>query len=201
MDFSKTPIVELAAIVAENLQQHGIDVVLVGGLAVEIYSDNLYLTNDIDMVNTNYSKPADLHKAMGEIGFRKQGRVYVSDTTDITVEFPPGPLSVGDDFITSTTIAKVARGVIPILLIEDVVKDRLAAFMHWKDRQSLVQAMAILLKHRLKPTVFKKFCTRENNVSDYELLEAFHRQAKVQKIQTMESLESVLTQLLLNEIK
>lgn len=122
MDFSNTSIVELAAIVAEHLQQHGIEVVLVGGLAVEIYTDNLYLTKDIDMVNTNYKKPAQLHKAMGEIGFRKQGRVYISDSTDITIEFPPGPLSVGDDFITRTTVAKVAQGTIPILLVEDVVK-------------------------------------------------------------------------------
>ena len=37
-DFSNTPIVELAAIVANHLKQHGIRVVLVGGLAVEIYS-------------------------------------------------------------------------------------------------------------------------------------------------------------------
>jgi len=201
MDFSDTSIVELAAIVAEHLRQHGIDVVLVGGLAVEIYTDNLYLTKDIDMVNTNYKKPAQLNKAMSEIGFRKKGRVYVSDTTDITVEFPPGPLSVGDDFITLTTTTKVARGTIPILLVEDVVKDRLAAFMHWKDRQSLVQAVAILLRHKLKPSAFKEFCTRENNASDYELLRTFHRHAKGQSIQSMELLESWLTQLLLKDLK
>ncbi len=54
MDFSNTSISDLAATVAEYLQQHGIEVVLVGGLAVEIYTENLYLTKDIDMVNTNY---------------------------------------------------------------------------------------------------------------------------------------------------
>jgi len=108
MDFSDTSIVELAAIVAEHLRQHGIDVVLLGGLA---------------------------------------------------------------------------------------------AFMHWKDRQSLVQAVAILLRHKLKPSAFKEFCTRENNASDYELLRTFHRHAKGQSIQSMELLESVLTQLLLKDLK
>lgn len=49
MDYSNTPIVEPAAILAEHLQQHGIEVVLVGGLAVEIYTENLYLTKDIDI--------------------------------------------------------------------------------------------------------------------------------------------------------
>src|SRR6187402_1436589 len=109
MNYSDTPIVELAAILAKHLQHHGVSVVLVGGLAVEIYTENLYLTKDIDMVNTNYKKPSALHKVMAELGFYKQGRIYVNDTTDITVEFPSGPLAVGNKPITSTTIAKTAK--------------------------------------------------------------------------------------------
>ena len=53
-NYSDTPIVELAGIITSHLAEHGIEVVLVGGLAVEIYTENLYLTNDIDPVNTNY---------------------------------------------------------------------------------------------------------------------------------------------------
>ena len=107
-DFSHTPIVELAVIIADHLQNLGIEVVLVGGLAVEIYTDNLYLTKDIDMVNTNYQPAARMHAAMAELGFRKQGRVYVNDTTAISVEFPAGPLSVGDECITNTVYKQVA---------------------------------------------------------------------------------------------
>jgi hypothetical protein len=151
VDFSTTPIVKLAVIVAEHLQTHGVDVVLVGGLAVEIYTENLYLTKDIDMVNTNYLKPSQLHKVMGELGFRKKGRIYVNDTTDITVEFPSGPLAVGCNLIKSTTLIQVAQGAIPILHVIDVVKDRIAAFIHWQDKQSLIQAMGIMLKHNIKP--------------------------------------------------
>lgn len=53
MDFSNTSMADLAGIIANHLADQGIDVVLVGGLAVEIYSHNLYLTKDINMVNTN----------------------------------------------------------------------------------------------------------------------------------------------------
>ena len=77
MNYSDTPIVELAAILAKHLQHHGVEVVLVGGLAVEIYTENLYLTKDIDMVNTNYQKPSYLHKVMSELGFHKQGGVGI----------------------------------------------------------------------------------------------------------------------------
>lgn len=103
-DFSDTPIVELAAIVADHLKQRGIAVVLVGGLAVEIYSENLYLTKDIDMIDISYQAPAVLGEAMADIGFNKRGRIYVNDTTDIGVEFPSGPLSVGERLITETTV-------------------------------------------------------------------------------------------------
>lgn len=101
-DFNTTSITELAGIIAEHLQLQGIEVVLVGGLAVEIYTENLYLTKDIDMVNTNYQPPKLIHTAMVELGFHKQGRVFVNTTTNITVEFPSAPLSVGDELLTSS---------------------------------------------------------------------------------------------------
>lgn len=80
-DYRDTPIIELAVTIANHLKQHDISVVLVGGLAVEMYSDNLYLTKDIDMVNTSYNSAGDLNRAMAAIGFTKQGRVYVNDHT------------------------------------------------------------------------------------------------------------------------
>ena len=129
-NFSDTLIVELAALVADHLKQRGISVVLVGGLAVEIYSENLYLTKDIDMIDISYQEPVVLCQAMAEIGFSKQGRVFVNDTTDICVEFPSGPLSVGEQLITETTVFESNVGEIPILFAKDVIKDRLAAYFH-----------------------------------------------------------------------
>ncbi|MBA54232.1 MAG: hypothetical protein CMK89_07240 [Pseudomonadales bacterium] len=199
-DFSKIDIVTIAAIVAEHLQQHGIEVVLVGGLAVEIYTHNLYLTKDIDMVNTNYQPARKLTHAMAQLDFHKQGRVYVNASTDITVEFPSAPLSVGDEIIKQTTVAKVGGGRIPILKAEDVVKDRLAAFIHWQDRQSLIQATAILLQHNLKPMTFQAFCIKEGTDKDFQLLESLHTHAMEHQLNTMEELEAELTQLLLNQL-
>ena len=200
MDFSSTSIIELAAIVAEHLQKHNVDVVLVGGLAVEIYTENLYLTKDIDLVNTNYKKPATLHNVMGELGFRKQGRVYVNDTTDITVEFPSGPLAVGNKLITNTTFAKTAQGNIPILHVDDVVKDRLAAFIHWQDRQSLIQAVGIMLKHNLKPKNFKSFFNAEGDTSHYKLLGLLYQQAQNKNITAMAQLESLLSEIIISRL-
>lgn len=88
MDFSRTNMTELAGIIASHLAEHKIAVVLVGGLAVEIYSQNLYLTKDIDMVNTSYTPTKTLQLAMAKLGFSKQGRVFVNSTTEVTNHWP-----------------------------------------------------------------------------------------------------------------
>lgn len=197
MDFSRTSMTELAAIIARHLGGQGIEVVLVGGLAVEIYSQNLYLTKDIDMVNTNYVAPKQLHQAMAELGFTKKGRVFVSETTDISVEFPTAPLSVGDEFITTTATITLPGGIIPILRVEDVVKDRLVAFIHWQDRQSLVQAVAVMLKHQLTPEAFNYLFKDESAAQSYALLQSLHEAGQTSTNITMHALESFLANLIL----
>jgi activator of HSP90 ATPase len=55
------------------------------------------------------------------------------------------------ELIKSTTKLTIANRSIPILKVEDVVKDRIAAYIHWSEKHSLIQAAAIILKHKLKP--------------------------------------------------
>ena len=199
-DFSSTSITELAVVVAEHLREQAISVVLVGGLAVEIYSENLYLTKDIDMVDTSAQSPAALSKVMAELGFRKQGRVYINPSTEITVEFPAAPLWAGDELVQETTVAQLPAGEIPILRAEDVVKDRLAAFMHWRDSQSLVQAAAIMLNHDMKPGDFRSFVEREGNAAQFEQLNKLFRRGQKHRELTMAQLEADLAEILLDEL-
>jgi len=191
-NFSNTPIVELAAIVAAHLKQRGITVVLVGGLAVEIYSENLYLTKDIDMIDISYQEPAVLAQAMAEIGFSKQGRVYVNDTTDICVEFPSAPLSVGEQLITDTTVFESEVGAIPILFSKDVIKDRLAAYFHWQDKPSLVQAVAVMIKHPIAPNELKSFCQNESKENEFDLIKQLLISAKRQNLSEMADIEKLV---------
>ncbi|WP_257276183.1 MULTISPECIES: hypothetical protein [unclassified Endozoicomonas] len=67
---------------------------------------------------------------MAELGFFKQGRVFVNDSTQICVEFPSAPLAIGNQIIQETTVAHSEQGDIPILLASDVIKDRLLAYFH-----------------------------------------------------------------------
>lgn len=198
--FSNTPIVELAAIVADHLKQRGITVVLVGGLAVEIYSENLYLTKDIDMIDISYQEPAVLGRAMAEIGFSKQGRVYVNDTTDIGVEFPSAPLSVGERLITETTVFESNVGEIPILFAKDVIKDRLAAYFHWQDKQSLVQAVAVMIKHPISLDELKSFCQNESKENEFDLIQQLLHSAKQQELSEMADIEKLVVSEILRRL-
>ncbi len=199
-NYTNTPIVELAAIVANHLQQYDIRVVLVGGLAVEIYSENLYLTRDIDMVNISYDPPAAINQAMAAIGFSKQGRVYVNDTTDICVEFPTAPLSVGQELIHETTIVEVGSGEIPILLAKDVIKDRLVAYFHWNDRPSLVQALALMSNHFIGTEELKTFCLAEGKTGQYKIIVGLWRKVQQKKLLTMEAIEALVIEQTVQEI-
>lgn len=191
-DYSSTTMVELATIVATHLAEKDIRVVLVGGLAVEIYTENLYLTKDIDMVNSSYNTPSEIHNAMSEIGFHKQGRVYVNESTEICVEFPSAPLSVGDQLIQDTTTIETDYGELPILFATDVVKDRLAAWFHWSDRQSLVQALAVMHVHSIGPTELATFCSSEGEPEQFKILEKLWRSVQEKNLATMKDIEALV---------
>jgi hypothetical protein len=191
-NFSTTSITELAAVVATHLRDHDIQVVLVGGLAVELYSENVYLTKDIDMVDISYAKPAKLHKVMAEIGFEKRGRIFICASTDITVEFPSPPISVGDELVTETTTMSTPAGDLPVLFARDVIKDRLAAYIHWSDKPSLVQAMAVLIKYPEEIDAIAAFCKVEGTVELMALIRSLLATASERGLTHMDDLEKLL---------
>jgi hypothetical protein len=198
--YEDTTIVELAVIVARHLQQKGIHVVLVGGLAVEIYTENLYLTKDIDMVDISYHPPSTIQKAMSEIGFFKNGRVYVNQTTEICVEFPSAPLSVGEQLIRETTVIKTQMGDIPILHARDVIKDRLAAYFHWNDKPSLVQALAVMINHSIQMDELKAFCAGEGELAQFKIIQELWNSIKGQGFHTMVEIEELVIEQALTDL-
>jgi hypothetical protein len=132
----------IAAVVSEALRRHGIEAVLSGGAVVSIYSVNEYESHDLDFITAAGS--AEIVAAMGTIGFRRErGRHFVHPQTDFIVEFPSGPLMVGEELVRTPAMLRTSRGTIRLLTPTQAVKDRLAGFFHWSDRQSLEQALMI----------------------------------------------------------
>jgi len=137
---------ELAAYVQSHLQTKGISVILSGGGAVAIYTENKYVSADIDLVNANFVDQKKIVEAMKEIDFSENNRYFIHPDTKHIVEFPPGPLSAGEEPIKCIIEIKFSTGLLRVISETDCVKDRLAAYYFWNDQQSLAQAILVAKK-------------------------------------------------------
>ncbi len=81
---------EIAAYVQTQLRKANIDVVLSGGAAVGIYTNGMYVSMDIDLVNTQFTQRKTIEEIMKEIGFNPVGRHFEHPGTEQIIEFPPG---------------------------------------------------------------------------------------------------------------
>jgi hypothetical protein len=105
---------EVAALVSTTLARHGIRSVLSGGAVVSIYSDNAYESKDLDFIIEGIAKKED--PAMEELGFRKEaGRYWTHPRTEFWIEFPSGPLQVGNAPVRSVKELETSTGVLRLL--------------------------------------------------------------------------------------
>ena len=152
MNVKEFTLEELGAVVCETLASHKIDAVLSGGSCVSVWTDNQYSSNDMDMITTTLTSQYQLSAALESIGFIRsgQGRYYVHPDTDFALEFPSGPLMVGDEQITEDRIynLQTKTGTLRLLSPTDCEKDRLAAFYHWGDKQRWEQAVGVARRHK-----------------------------------------------------
>jgi len=148
-DLSSLDTRSLASFVCSTLEGEGIDVVLSGGACVAIHSDNRYVSRDLDFINIGFTRRAVLRVAMRTIGFEESGRHFVHPDTDFVVEFPAGPLAVGEFHVVSPLRIHTQYGSLKLLSPQDCVKDRLTWFIHAQDRQCLVQAAMVYQSHTI----------------------------------------------------
>jgi hypothetical protein len=134
---------ELAAFIESHLLGKGIYVVLSGGACVSIYSSNKYVSMDLDLVNARFAKKQAIRSAIQEIGFHEEGRHFRHADTELLIEFPPGPLAVGEEAVKKVDEHKLSTGILRIISPTDCVKDRLAGYYHWNDLQCLEQASLV----------------------------------------------------------
>lgn len=144
-----TSIEELAALVFDALEREGIEVVLSGGGAVTFYSENEYMSSDLDFITTERKKRLD--PVMASLGFQSRGREYTHPNTRYFVEFPSGPLAFGDRYVSNdeTTILETVFGPIRIITPTQSVLDRLAWFVHGRDFQSRDQAVMVAKRQKI----------------------------------------------------
>lgn len=165
---AKTGIEELAGIVSEHLRGKGLQATLVGGAVVSIYSHNEYQSKDLDFISPDDHR--DLVEAMTEIGFKREGKNFFHPNCRFSVEFPSGPLAIGNEIpVTPDGEIKTKAGVVKILSPTQCVMDRLAWFYHYNDRQCLDQALAVAKNHNINLGKIKKWTEGEGSLEKFEL--------------------------------
>jgi hypothetical protein len=148
---------ELAAYVQSQLLEAGITVVLSGGAAVSIYTLNRYVSRDIDLVNVYSVGRKNIRTVMHGMGFREKNRYYAHPDSRHVVEFPPGPLAIGDEPIKGISRIPYSTGTLRVISSTDCVKDRLAGYYFWGDQQSLVQAVMVARASRVNMAEIRRW--------------------------------------------
>jgi hypothetical protein len=114
---------------------------------------------DLDLIDLLHTTRRQLRQVLAEIGFTE-------------LEFPSGPLAVGNEPVSKIDEIHLETGILRLLSPTDCVKDRLAAFYHWNDRQCLQQALWVALEHGVDWNEIDRWSRREGAV---EKLEVFRK--------------------------
>lgn len=147
--------------VGDALRRHGIRAVLTGGACASLHSGGAYVSADMDFILLGHVTQAALDAAMGSVGFRRRADRYLHSRARFYVEFPRGPVAIGGDYRIKPVEHRLSRARALVLSPTDSCRDRLAAFYHWNDRQSLAVAVSIALRNRVKLAAIRRWSVTE----------------------------------------
>jgi hypothetical protein len=160
---------ELAAYVCSHLESRGVRVVLSGGGCVAIYASDRYSSMDLDFIDRLHTTRRQLKAVLAEIGFYEKNRYFIHADTQFFLEFPSGPLAVGNEPVAAVEELHLETGTLSLLSPPDCVKDRLAAFYHWNDRQCLQQAVWVALERNVDWVEIERWSRQEEKMEKYEV--------------------------------
>ena len=124
---------------------------------------------DLDFVTHEPQRAGKAIKhAMEEIGFKLSPQAFFSNPEcKYIIEFIPEPLSVGKEPVKEIRSIKTKLGTLKMLGPTDCVKDRLAAYYHWDDPQSLEQAVMVALNNKIDIAEIKRWSAVESNENKF----------------------------------
>lgn len=174
----RTPLATVAVVIGDALRRHGIRAVLTGGACATFHSGGVYVSRDVDFV-----LPAGTHKesidgAMGSVGFTRKSDRYVHPRSRFYVEFPAGPLAIGQAHHPKPVRIRIGRATAWSLSATDSCLDRLAAFYHWGDRQARAVALKIALGNRVFLGRIREWSIKEGKESEFEAFSKELRKAR-----------------------
>ena len=163
---SRTTLATVAAAVGDVLRRSGIDAVLTGGACASLHSRGRYQSNDVDFILGSPVGRVKLDQAMAGVGFAREGDRYVHPETAFYVEFPAGPLAIGSDASIRPIVCRKGALVFRSLDATDSVRDRLAAYLFWRDLQAFDAAVQIALLQPLVASRLRRWFDAEGRLAE-----------------------------------
>jgi hypothetical protein len=154
--------------VGSALDEHGIRGVLTGGACASLYTGGAYHSVDVDIILSGAVSRPELDAAMASVGFERRRDRYIHPDLPFFVEFPRGPLAIGADHQIRPVRYRRGRSRMLVLSATDACRDRLAAFYHWKDRQSLGVAVLIAARNRVRMSAIQDWSAGEAALDRFE---------------------------------
>ena len=151
-------------LLTKKLSGKEVQIIVVGGSAVEIYTVGHFSTGDIDLAVSD-KKLTELQ--LRNLGFEKVGMVWVSEQLGIAVHVLEGSYS-GD--YSRTRIFKIGKYSVRLAGVEDLIVNRLSAAKYWKGnvQAELEQAKALLKVHEKSIAMnYLEEIAKKNKVDDF----------------------------------
>lgn len=163
---------EFAAWVCAALSDAGVTVTLTGGACVSIWADGRYVSDDLDFIEEGPVTRAQIRKVLAGLGFNEEkGRHFVHAETKFFVEFPTGPLMLGNQRVERVETRQTPQGTLRLLTPTDCVKDRLAAYYHWNDQQALEQAKLVAAAQKIDLKDVRRWSIAEGHEQKFKAIE------------------------------
>ncbi len=179
IDWKNLTTEELAGLIFQHLKQDGIEVILVGGACVTIYSNNRYVSKDLDYVT--YEDSWKIKDSLKKIGFVQKGKYFHHAKCQFFIDFVQEPVAIGNEIISKFEKIKTKYGEFKLLRVADCVKDRLASFYHWNDRQGLNQAIDVCLDHKISMKEILDWSIEEGFEKKFSIFEKELKKKKMEK--------------------
>lgn len=156
-----------AAAVVKQLKKYEISAVLVGGACVSIYTNERHASHDLDFISPQAHEK--IEQALAEIGFKRKNNSYKHIDSDFYVEFPSGPVAIGNEVPVKPDGGFTYRGTqVQMLSPTQSVMDRLSAWYHWNDHGSLINAILICESQPVNLDKIRRWSKLEGEEKKYE---------------------------------
>ncbi|HEX2164005.1 MAG TPA: hypothetical protein VHM02_08655 [Thermoanaerobaculia bacterium] len=130
------------ALVADRLAEDGIEPILVGGAALEVYTAGGYATGDVDLA---LPTSPEVDCAFADLGFQKRGRFWLRDDLDLVFE-APAPAGLPGETAPRTELSVEGLRVV-VIGVEDLLLDRVRGAVHWRSDEDRRWARRLALLH------------------------------------------------------